>query len=90
MGLACRSTRARAHVDRHFHSSDDGPDIATQWNAVQRDAEPFFSIADDLFVREFGRDSAKIASSFLVAVDTPINEVVGAASTWYGGNPDAE
>ncbi|MBC8103679.1 MAG: GNAT family N-acetyltransferase [Cytophagales bacterium] len=62
---------------------------AARWTAVQRDAEPFLTISDDLFVREFGSDDAAIASRCLAAVETTTGEMVAAASAWHGGDPGA-
>lgn len=60
-----------------------------KWIAIQRDAEPFFAIADTLFEREFGRDDSEIASRCLIAIDTATGEAVGTASAWHGGDKNA-
>ncbi len=62
---------------------------APVWTAIQRDAEPFLTIGDDLFLREFGADDAEITSRCFVAVDTATSEAVGASSAWHGGDPGA-
>lgn len=58
------------------------PGEGAVWLDVQRDAEPFFGIADDLFVREFGRDPrATQWRSFLVTNER--GSAVGTVSAWY-------
>jgi ribosomal protein S18 acetylase RimI-like enzyme len=66
-----------------------GLDEAAAWTAAQRDAEPFLTIGDDLFAREFGGDPDAIPVRCLFAVDTETGEVVGASSAWHGGDPRA-
>jgi beta-glucuronidase len=52
------------------------------WLDIQRDAEPYFPVADDLFVREFGRDpQATQWRSFLVIDGKGV--AVGTISAWY-------
>ena len=55
------------------------------WLDVQRDAEPYFPILDDLFVREFGRDlQATQWRSFLIVDGKGV--AVGTVSAWYNRN----
>jgi GNAT superfamily N-acetyltransferase len=52
------------------------------WLDIQRDAEPYLSIADDLFVREFGTDpQATQWRSFLIVNAKGV--AVGTISAWY-------
>jgi beta-glucuronidase len=52
------------------------------WVDIERDAEPYYPIADDLFAREFGRDpQATQWRSFLVVNDKGV--AVGTVSAWY-------
>jgi beta-glucuronidase len=52
------------------------------WVDIERDAEPYYPIADDLFVREFGRDpQATQWRSFLVTDGKGV--AVGTVSAWY-------
>jgi ribosomal protein S18 acetylase RimI-like enzyme len=66
-----------------------GSTEAAAWTDVQRDAEPFLTIADDLFSREFGTDDAEIASRCLAAVDDATGQIVGLSSAWHGGDAGA-
>lgn len=60
-------------------------DEGAVWLDIQRDAEPYFPIPDDLFVREFCRDpQATQWRSFLVVDGKGV--AVGTVSAWY--NPD--
>ena len=59
-------------------------DIAV-WTEIQRDAEPFLEIADDLFVRSFGEDESLIAERcYLITAADGIP--VGAIAAWF--SPD--
>jgi ribosomal protein S18 acetylase RimI-like enzyme len=52
------------------------------WVDIERDAEPYYPIADDMFVREFGRDpQATQWRSFLVTDAKGV--AVGTVSAWY-------
>ena len=52
------------------------------WVDIERDAEPYYPIADDLFVSEFGRDpQATQWRSFLVIDEKGV--AVGTVSAWY-------
>lgn len=59
---------------------------AERWTQIQREADPFHTISDDLFSREFGMDDAVITSRCLIAADTATGEAVAAASAWFGGS----
>lgn len=66
-----------------------GANEAKLWTQIQRDAEPFFAIADDLFVREFGSEDAQIQTRCFVVIDTATGEAVATASAWHGGDEGA-
>ncbi|MES2460184.1 MAG: GNAT family N-acetyltransferase [Armatimonadota bacterium] len=66
-----------------------GTEEAGDWTGVQREAEPFFTISDDLFIREFGKDVPAIPVRCLLAVDTETGSAVGSSSAWHGGDPGA-
>lgn len=57
-------------------------DEAGLWTDIERDAEPYFPIADDLFWREFGSDPQAIQwRCFIVTDDRGVG--VGTISAWY-------
>jgi GNAT superfamily N-acetyltransferase len=62
----------------------DGDDVT--WTGLQRAAEPFFDIGDDLFEREYGthRDDLPDRMWF---VETEGGEAAGSISAWYESNP---
>jgi GNAT superfamily N-acetyltransferase len=52
------------------------------WTAIERDAEPFLKIGDDLFMQEFGHDLPAIAERcYLILTDQGAG--VGTISAWY-------
>jgi beta-glucuronidase len=57
------------------------------WTDVQRDAEPFFSIADELFVSQFGQDFLMIEDRCYLVFD-PQGRAVATISAWF--HPDFE
>ncbi len=52
------------------------------WTAVQRAAEPYFAIADDLFARQFGTDDIAIAQRCYLAIDAATGVPIGTCSAW--------
>ena len=70
----------------HIRSYRTG-DEAT-WTAVQRSAERFLEITDDLFRKEFGRDEALLAKSMLFLED-PSGKPIGTATAWHLPDKDA-
>lgn len=59
-------------------------DVPT-WTAIQRDAEPYLKIQDDLFVRSFGTDEEAIGQRCHL-ITGPDGQDVGTISAWW--NPD--
>lgn len=59
---------------------DEGP----LWTDVQRDAEEIITIADDLFVRQFGDEPEQIERRCFFVVN-PNGAAVGTISAWHGG-----
>jgi beta-glucuronidase len=58
------------------------PDEGALWTDIQRDAEPFFPIGNNLFQQEFGKDLAALTwRSYLVTTDRGVG--VGVISAWY-------
>ncbi len=57
------------------------------WTDIQRDAEPFFAIADDLFEAQFGRDAATIEDRCYLVFDSR-GLAVATISAWF--DPDFE
>lgn len=51
------------------------------WTDIERDAEPFFTIPDDLFAREFGEDWPAIERRCFIVID-PKGLGVGTISAW--------
>ncbi len=58
-----------------------GPGDAGLWTDVQRDAEPYFTVDDELFHREFRDDPAALAWRSFVALDER-KLAVGVISAW--------
>jgi GNAT superfamily N-acetyltransferase len=52
------------------------------WLDIQRDAEPYFPVPDDLFAREFGRDPQATQWRSFLMVDAK-GVAVGTISAWY-------
>lgn len=59
-----------------------GPDDVSLWTDIQRDAEEFLDIGDDLFRREFGDDPATWGRRCFIITD-PRGLGVGTISAWY-------
>ncbi len=58
------------------------PDEGALWTDIERDAERFFPIGDDLFQRQFGGDKAAVQwRSYLVTNERGVG--VGVISAWY-------
>ncbi|HTL30725.1 MAG TPA: GNAT family N-acetyltransferase [Tepidisphaeraceae bacterium] len=61
------------------------------WTAIERDAEPFLDIGDDLFMKEFGHDLGALPERcYLIETDT--GDPAATISAWYdvvetGPNP---
>lgn len=58
------------------------PDEESLWTAVQRDAEPFFPVQDNLFAQEFGFDPANAFTRVFLVTD-PDGKPVGTMGAWY-------
>jgi beta-glucuronidase len=58
------------------------PDEGPVWADIHRDAEPFFGIADELFLREFGSDLPAVPRRCFFVVDDK-GAAVATASAWY-------
>jgi len=56
-------------------------DIPT-WTLIERDAEPFLTIGDDLFVKEFGHDLAALPERCYF-IETETGEPAATISAWY-------
>ena len=61
------------------------PEEGPVWVDVQRDAEEFFTIGDDMFDREFGSDPQGIARRCFLIVNER-GSAVGTISAWYDRN----
>ena len=55
------------------------------WIDIQKDAEPYFDTADDLFDREFGYDP-QAAWERVFLVTNPDGNAVGTMGAWYNGS----
>jgi GNAT superfamily N-acetyltransferase len=58
------------------------------WTSVQRSAERFLEITDDLFRKEFGNDEGRLARGMFFLED-PAGRPVGTASAWHLPDRDA-
>lgn len=58
------------------------PGEESLWTAIQRDAEPFFPIEDELFAQEFGFDPANAFTRVFLVTD-PGGRAVGTMGAWY-------
>ena len=58
------------------------PGEGTLWTDIQRDAEPFFAVADDLFQLEYGSDPQATEQRVFFTV-TDAGVAVGTISAWY-------
>ncbi|HNT78394.1 MAG TPA: YdhR family protein [Anaerolineae bacterium] len=65
-----------------FHIRPLRPDEGGLWRDIQRDAEPYFPIADDLFESQFGYDPPAIPQRCYFVVDE-CGVAVGTISAWY-------
>jgi GNAT superfamily N-acetyltransferase len=54
----------------------------TLWTEIERDAEPFLTIGDDLFMKEFGDDLPAIAERCYL-IETDGGYAVSTISAWY-------
>lgn len=52
------------------------------WTDIERDAEPFLEIGDDLFLKEFGADFAAIYERCYL-IETTTGHAVSTISAWY-------
>jgi beta-glucuronidase len=83
-------TMVRSHMDGiPHHEMPEGfsirpmrPGEGALWTDIQRDAEPFFDISDDLFMEQFGADlrATEWRSFFIVNAQ---GVAVGTISAWY-------
>src|SRR5690606_14450356 len=60
---------------------------AATWTAIQRAAEPFFAIEDDLFERQYG-PMADALPERMVFVETSEGEAVASISAWWETSRD--
>lgn len=58
------------------------------WTTVERSAERFVEITDNLFRKEFGQDEARLAKCMLFLED-PAGKPVGTATAWHLSDKDA-
>lgn len=58
------------------------PGEASFWTDIQRDAEPYFAIADDLFQLEYGSDLRATGQRVFFVIH-PSGITVGTISAWY-------
>lgn len=68
-----------------FRAYREGDDET--WTRIQRAAEPFFAIADDLFDRQYG-PMADALPERMVFVETDEGEAVASISAWWETNRD--
>lgn len=58
------------------------PGDEAHWIAMQQAAEPFFTVADDLFEKEYGGHRSELPGR-MVFVETDAGDVVATASAWW-------
>ena len=61
------------------------PSDVAAWLAVQRDAEPYLDIGDELFAQQFGTDESAIADRCLL-LEAPDGGAIGTISAWRGSD----
>jgi len=65
------------------------PGDEERWVALQRAAEPYFEITDELFTEEFGghRDQLADRMFFVVTEDEERDVIAGSATAWWQDDP---